>query len=594
MPGPIPKSFIDDLLARTDIVSIIEGSVQLRKSGGNHKGLCPFHEEKTPSFTVSQDKQFYHCFGCGANGTAITFLMEYRKMDFVSAVEELAGRIGLQVPREGGGAAARDQKLTELYELHELAVQFYRKQLKQHPDAHRAVEYLKRRGITGELAAKFELGYAPAGWDNLIKALGQSDPAQHRLAKAGLIIQRDQGGYYDRFRDRIMFPIRDQRGRVVGFGGRVLDDGTPKYLNSPETPIFHKGRELYGLYQARHAVKNLQRLYVVEGYMDVLALVQHGVNNAVATLGTAATTEHLETIFRVTPEIVFCFDGDEAGRRAAWRALEISMPVLRDGRRVFFMFMPEDQDPDDFIRQYGNTSFADIKRYVPLTDYLLRELTKDFDPEIREHKSKLIHDVTPYLRKLPQGALKLLLIEDIAGLAGVEKSTIAEQLMEHREKPADTKVVRPRGKADRTLLAQVIKMLLSQPKVALSVPDNNTLSELTLPGTEFLKELIQLIQKYPDITLARILEYWRGTKYEKRLSELAPITESPYERDDAVFHSEEFLASEFKDALAKLRELSRRQKVKELGRNLNPSELSEERKNALRNLNPAARAGSEK
>jgi len=596
MPGQIPKTFIDDLLTRTDIVDVIDGFVPLRKTGSNHKGLCPFHDEKTPSFTVSQEKQFYHCFGCGVNGSAITFLMEYRHLDFIAAVEELARRAGLEVPREGGTIPARDQKLTELYELQELVVQFYRKQLKQHSDAERAITYLKQRGITGELAAKFELGYAPAGWDNLIKALGQSDAAQKRLLKTGLIIQRDQGGFYDRFRDRIMFPIRDQRGRVIGFGGRVLDDGTPKYLNSPETPIFHKGRELYGFYQARHAGKNLQRLYVVEGYMDVLALVQHDVNNVAATLGTAATPDHLESVFRITPEIVFCFDGDEAGRKAAWRALEISLPLLRDGRRVFFMFMPDDKDPDDFIREHGKAGFEDLKKYVPLTDYLLQELTRDFDPGIREHKSKLIYEATPYLTKMPQGSLKQLLIDEIAGLTGLDKSIFDQQLMETKVRPQTRPVnaSRPQRKTERTLLAQVIKLLLIKPKIALTIPDYDDLADINLPGTDFLKDLIQLIQATPDITLARILETWRGTKYEKRLSELAPIAESPYEKDEVDIHSEEFLAIEFSDAIASLREWSRKERIKKKTSKVSSlNELTDEHKTELRNLNPKARIPSE-
>jgi len=588
MSGQIPKTFIDDLLARTDIVDVIDGFVNLKKSGSNYKGLCPFHEEKTPSFTVSQDKQFYHCFGCGANGSAISFLMDYNHMDFVAAVEDLATRAGLEVPREGGSTPARDQKLTELYELQELVIQFYRKQLKQHPDAERAVSYLKQRGITGELALKFELGYAPAGWDNLIRTMGQSDAAQKRLLNVGLIIQRDQGGYYDRFRDRIVFPIRDQRGRAIGFGGRVLDDGSPKYLNSPETPIFHKGRELYGLYQARHAGKNLDRLYIVEGYMDVLALVQHGISNVAATLGTAATSDHLESIFRVTAEIIFCFDGDDAGRRAAWRAMDISLPLLRDGRRIFFMFMPQGMDPDDYVRENGKQAFADIKHYIPLTDYLLEQLTRDFDPAIREHKSKLVHDASQYLRKLPRGSLRQLLIDEIAGMANLDKSIIDEQLIDIKENNP-VRTTRQQARTERTLLAQIVKLLLRKPDIALKLPDHEELTGINLPGTDFLQDLIRFIHDNPGITLARILEHWRGTKYGKRLSELAPKAESPYEKDEEIFHTDEYLETEFLDALQRLQELSRKQKLSEFKNISSPVDLSEEQKDRLRNLNPAAR-----
>lgn len=593
MAGLIPKKFIDDLLARTDIVDVIDGFVPLKKTGSNHKANCPFHDEKTPSFTVSQEKQFYHCFGCGANGTAIGFLMEYNHMDFISAVEDLASRAGLEVPREDGSSSNQNNELIELYELQELVVQFYRKQLKQHSNANQAVSYLKQRGLTGEVAAKFELGYAPRGWDNLINTLGQSDAAQKRLAKSGLIIQRDHGGFYDRFRERIIFPIRDQRGRAIGFGGRILDDGSPKYLNSPETPIFHKGRELYGLYQARHANKNMQRLYVVEGYMDVLALVQHDINNVAATLGTAATSDHLDKIFRVTSEIVFCFDGDDAGRKAAWRAMETSLPLLRDGRQVYFMFMPEAKDPDDYVRENGKESFEDLKNYVPLTDYLIRELTLNFNPDIKEHKSKLIHDVTPYLQKLPRGSLKQLMIDEISNLTNLDKSTIDEQLLENKEKPIHRNRPIPRPKTERTLLAQTIKLLLRKPEMAMKIPDSDNLSDINLPGTDFLKELIKLIHENPDITLARLLENWRGTKYEKRLSELAPIAKSQYEKDDEILHTDEYLETEFSDALSRLRELSRKTNISEFRNISSLNELSEEQKERLRNLNPNARIPTE-
>ena len=429
MSGRIPQHFIDDLLARTDIVDVIDGYVPLRKAGRNHQALCPFHDEKTPSFTVSQDKQFYHCFGCGANGTAITFLMEYSHLDFVAAVEELAARAGLEVPREGGDPGrARDDGLTELYELMELVVDFYRRQLREHPDAKRAVAYLKQRGITGEIAAEYELGYAPPGWDNLLRQLGQSEEAQQRLARIGMSIKRDGGGYYDRFRDRIMFPIRDQRGRAIAFGGRVLEEGTPKYLNSPETPIFHKGRELYGLYQARHQRKDLERLYVVEGYMDVLAMAQYGVVNTVATLGTAATKDHIEKLFRSTGRIVFCFDGDAAGRKAAWRALEEALPALREGRQAYFLFMPEGEDPDTYIRRNGREAMEDPAVAMPLSDYLINTLKADNDLATREGRSRLLDQALPYLSRMPPGTLRQMLLRDIAGLARTPLEDIEPRL----------------------------------------------------------------------------------------------------------------------------------------------------------------------
>ncbi|NIP82922.1 MAG: DNA primase, partial [Gemmatimonadetes bacterium] len=352
MAGRIPRQFIDDLLSRVDIVDVVDEYVPLKKGGKDHKACCPFHNEKTPSFTVSADKQFYHCFGCGAHGTAIGFLMEYAHMDFVEAVEDLAARAGLEVPREAG-SGQREESLQPIYDILARASAWYQKQLRQHPEAGSAKDYLKGRGLSGEIAAQFQLGFAPTGWDNLLGAIGATDAERALMARAGLLVDKGGGGFYDRFRGRVIFPILDRRGRTIGFGGRVLGDDTPKYLNSPESAIFHKGRELYGLYQARKAAGKPERLIVVEGYMDVVALAQHGIRNAVATLGTAATEAHLEQLFRVSQDVVFCFDGDEAGRRAAWRALETALPAMHDGRQAFFMFLPEGQDPDSLVRERG-------------------------------------------------------------------------------------------------------------------------------------------------------------------------------------------------------------------------------------------------
>ncbi|NNE38193.1 MAG: DNA primase, partial [Gammaproteobacteria bacterium] len=411
MPGRIPQSFIDDLLARTDIVDVIDNYVSLKKGGKNYLGLCPFHDEKTPSFTVSPDKQFYHCFGCGANGTAIGFLMEYNRMDFPEVVEDLASKAGLEVPREGGNLNSNDGT-SESYELMELIVKYFRDQLKEHTGSQQAVDYLKGRGISGEIAAKYELGYAPPGWDNLLKKFGGSRDSQTRLEKLGMVITRDSGGQYDRFRDRIMYPIRDYRGRVVGFGGRTLGDDTPKYLNSPETIIFHKGRELYGLFQARQKLKETNRIFVVEGYMDVIALAQFQITNAVATLGVAATSDHLHRIYRNVNQVVFCFDGDEAGRTAAWRAMEIALTFLREGNQAFFIFMPDGKDPDDFVREHGNEFFQDHDNFIPLSDYLFSNLTSKVDLKTREGRSQLIDLATPLIAKIPQGGFKQLITSD--------------------------------------------------------------------------------------------------------------------------------------------------------------------------------------
>ncbi|MFQ5661362.1 MAG: DNA primase [Gammaproteobacteria bacterium] len=589
MSGRIPQNFIDDLLARTDIVDLIDSFVPLRQAGRNHQALCPFHDEKTASFTVSREKQLYHCFGCGASGTAITFLMEYKGMEFVQVIEDLADRAGLEVPREGGHPG-KSSELTELYELLELVVQFYCRQLREHSQSRRAVDYLQQRGINGEVASKFELGFAPGGWDNLCNALGKSEAARSRLTKAGMILQRDNGGYYDRFRDRIMYPIRDQRGRAIGFGGRVLDDASPKYLNSPETPVFHKGRELYGLYQARQTNRQMQRLYLVEGYMDVLVLVEHGITNVAATLGTAATSDHLDRLFRNTPEIIFCFDGDEAGRKAVWRAMDTALPFLHDGHQAYFMFMPEGEDPDSFVRQHGKEGFENSASYLPLSDYLLRELTGDFNPAITEHKSRLLYKLTPYLKRLPGGSLRQLLLHKISRLTGSSTEEIGRLLTTDRKISSHNRAYRAPRQTERTLMAQIVKLLLRSPKLAFLITDMEDLARINLSGSGFLAALIKLIQETPDITCARIIEHWRGTKFEQRLSDLAPAAHARYEKDEEILHSDEYLESEFTGAMTRLREQLRKRQLIEFSGVSSPEMLTDEQKALLRNLNPDARS----
>ena len=433
MAGLIPQHFIDELLTRIDIVDIVDGYVALKKAGRDFKACCPFHDEKTPSFTVSQNKQFYHCFGCGAHGTAISFLMDYNGMDFIDAVEELASRAGVEIPREEGDFN-KTKDNAQLYELMELVVRHFCRQLREHPDAKRAVDYLKQRGLSGELAKEFELGFAPPGWDILLNALGTSDAAKQRLAQIGMTLEKVKGGYYDRFRDRIIFPIRDQRGRAIGFGARVFDDSLPKYLNSPETPIFHKGRELYGLFQARHQLKDMERIYIVEGYMDVLALAQYGIRNVVASLGTAVTENHLERLDRVCPQIIFCFDGDNAGQKAAWRAMEIALPLLKEGRQIHFMFMPDGEDPDTFVQKHGREKFEDASNYVPLSNYMIEKFKQETQLDTREGMGQLIDGIVPLVDKLPSGALRELLTKDIAKLADMDIDSL-KNLIEQKQTP---------------------------------------------------------------------------------------------------------------------------------------------------------------
>jgi DNA primase len=433
MAGLIPQSFIDDLLNRTDIVDVVSSRIQLKKTGKNYSACCPFHKEKTPSFTVSPDKQFYYCFGCGAGGNALGFVMDHDQLEFPQAIEELAKRAGMDVPREEGGRGRTPRQPVDspLYPLLEAAAEHYRQALKSHPQRKYAVDYLKGRGLTGEIARDFGLGFAPPGWDNLLKQLGGDVLQQKAMIDAGLLIENAENGRrYDRFRDRIMFPIRDSRGRVIAFGGRVLGDDKPKYLNSPETPVFHKGQELYGLFEARKHNRDLDEIMVVEGYMDVIALAQQGLRNAVATLGTATSEEHLKRLFRIVPSVLFCFDGDAAGRNAAWRALESTLPSLQDGRRARFLFLPEGEDPDTLVRAEGTDAFrARINQHAqPLADYFFQQLSEEADPRSLEGKAHLVTLAAPLIDKIPGNNLRALMrqrLSEITGLSGEALSQVA-------------------------------------------------------------------------------------------------------------------------------------------------------------------------
>lgn len=577
MAGRIPQAFIDDLLARADIVEVIDSHVPLRKAGRNHQALCPFHEEKTPSFTVSQDKQFYHCFGCGANGTAISFVMEFNGLGFVEAIEDLAGRYGLEIPREAGYQPASRQH-DELYELLEQAAQFYRTQLQGHKG--RAIDYLENRGISGTVIEDYDIGYAPPGWKRLLNVLGKSAEAGTRLTQVGLIKPGGKEGHYDFFRDRIMFPIRDQRGRVIAFGGRAVgqdaDRDTPKYLNSPETPLFHKGRELYGLYQARSKRKQPERLYIVEGYMDVVALAQYGVDNAVATLGTAATEHHLVKLYRATNQVVFCFDGDEAGKKAARRALDITVPQLKEGRQALFSFMPEGDDPDSFIRRQGAEQFLSTENYVPLSDFLLDSITSETGTTTRESRANFLDMILPYLDKMPRSGLHRLLLKDVASIAKIDIDSIDKLLQDYqRGGPARQKRYHtPVQKEKTNLVSKVISYILSKPQMVQSVENTAELSGIPVPGVDFLIDLIDLIHSNSGINCAGILERWRDSRYEQRLKEIVSASD--------LLREEPFdLELQFLDALDKLKAIKARQSIQEIARKP-PSQLSDEAKKQLR------------
>ncbi len=526
MVGRIPQSFIDEVLNRTDIVEVIDTRVPLKKAGREFKACCPFHDEKTPSFTVSQVKQFYHCFGCGANGTAISFLMDYEHMEFLEAIEELARRAGLEVPKETTGKQTQAPSTLPHYALLERVADYYQEQLRSHPQASQAIAYLKQRGLTGDVAARFNIGYAPPGWENLAAALNADNTVRKQLLELGLTVERDKGdGAYDRFRDRIQFPILDRRGRTIGFGGRVLDDSTPKYLNSSESPVFHKGQELYGLFEARRAVRKLERILVVEGYMDVVALAQFDINYAVATLGTATTHEHLERLFRTVPEVVFCFDGDRAGREAAWRALENTLPVLRDGREARFLFLPDGEDPDSLVRKIGKQALEQqIASATHLSEFFFERLSSRLDINSIDGRARLVTDAKPLLGKLPDSTFQQLMVEQLAALAQTTAEQIAGRLEIPLPETATTAApqTRPvRQSAGKSPVRQALELLLYQPSLAAEIQQPDFLQQCDVAGVPLLVEVLDLLQQHPGLSTGAVLEHWREREESRFLSKLA-------------------------------------------------------------------------
>ena len=536
MSGRIPQHFIDELVARADLVELIGSRVPLRKAGKEYKACCPFHDEKSPSFTVVPDKQFYHCFGCGAHGTAIGFLMEYDHLGFVEAVEELATRVGLDVPREED-VHARPRPVDDLYRVLQQATEYYVAELHKND---RAQRYLEQRGLAPDTLAAFGIGYAPSAWDALLGRFGADEADRRRLLAAGLVIEREQrahataaGGYYDRFRDRIMFPIRDTRGRPIGFGGRILEQGEPKYLNSPETELFHKGRELYGLYEARKATRSLTRLLVVEGYMDVVRLHQAGITYAVATLGTATTPEHLTRLFRVTNEIAFCFDGDRAGRAAAWRALENALGLVREGRQLRFLFLPEGEDPDSLVGKEGRQFFeARLEAALPLSQYLIRELEHRYDTTTLDGRAQLAEAARPLLARIPAGVYRELLISELGRVVGMPparlETLLATDAAAARTGPGAAR--EPRARPDpsrsasggrRNLVRQAIHLLVHFPGAADAVADPRSLTVVERPGVPLLIELLETFRDAGDATTGQLLERWRSRPDYPSLAKLA-------------------------------------------------------------------------
>ena len=581
MAGKIPQDFIDDLIARADIGEVVGRRVQLKKAGREFKACCPFHDEKSPSFTVSPGKGFYHCFGCGAHGTAIGFLMEYDHMSFVEAIESLAGSMGVDVPRDDSDRPA--QRYDELFELMESIQKHWQSQLREHSIA---TDYLKQRGIDGETARRFGIGFAPDGWSHVLDKFGRTPEAIERLLATGVIIRKDNGKNYDRFRERIMFPIRDQRGRCIGFGGRAIGDGEPKYLNSPETVLFHKGRELYGLFEARQALRHIDKLVVVEGYMDVVALARNGIDFATATLGTATTSDHLNRLFRITENVVFCFDGDRAGKKAAWRALENALPQIREGRQIRFVFLPDGQDPDSYVNEFGADAFVKaVDNGVALSDFLIGELSSQVDMDTVDGRARLAEMAKPLVNNIPAGVYRELLIDSLAAAVGLSSSKLGRMLGDansgkhfagNREATGNIGIAKSAPKSGQpSVVRRAITLLLNFPQAGDKL-DIEKLAGLSRPGIDLLQDLIETAQAEPHITTAGLLERWRHDPQGRHLGKLAAV-EMPDETD--------FDASlELADCLEQLALAGRRERIDFLieKQKLNP--LTDEEKSELRQI----------
>lgn len=520
MAGRIPRVFINDLIARTDIIDLIDVRVKLKKQGKNYHACCPFHNEKTPSFTVNGEKQFYHCFGCGAHGNALDFLMNYDKLDFVESVEELATMHNLEIPYEAGNGSSqieRHQRQT-LYQLMTGLNEFYQQSLKLQ-QADKARQYLSARGLSAEIIARFAIGYAPAGWDNILKRFGGDTENRQSLTDAGMLVTNDQGRCYDRFRERVMFPIRDKRGRVIGFGGRVLGDAQPKYLNSPETEIFHKGRQLYGLYEAQQSQQEPARLLVVEGYMDVVALAQYGISYAVASLGTATTADHIQLLFRATDNVICCYDGDRAGRDAAWRALETALPFMTDGRQLRFMFLPDGEDPDTLVRKEGKEAFeARIEQAQPLSTFLFNSLLPQVDLSTPDGTARLSTLALPLIGQVPGETLRIYLRQELGNKLGILDDNQLEKLL---PKNAESTFSRPVPQLKRTTMRILIGLLIQNPELAQRVPSLNGLDTQKLPGLELFIELVNTCLAQPGVTTGQLLEQYRGKNEAITLEKLS-------------------------------------------------------------------------
>lgn len=529
MAGLITAEFKERLLARIDIVDLVSARVELKKVGTQFKARCPFHTEKTPSFFVTPERQTYHCFGCGVHGNAIDFLIEYDRLDFREAIEELAHQAGLPLP-ESNQSPDQGPDLKPLYAMLERAALLFQQQLREHPDAARALDYLKRRGLSGEIAQRFSIGYAPPGWDFLLRSLGGSSTEQQQLLDVGLLAERD-GRRYDRFRDRILFPIHDRRGRVIGFGGRVLGDAEPKYLNSPETPVFHKGRELYGLYQMQQAQRRPSRVLVVEGYLDAIALAQFDIPYAVATLGTATTPEHIKRLLRVAPELVFCFDGDRAGRKAAWKALQTALPLASGNQPIRFLFLPDGEDPDTLVRKEGRNAFEQrLTAATLLSDYLFEHLSAEIDLASAEGRAKLDAEARGLIQTMPANTFRGLLEKRLIEQVGFGTRPRMQQRVS---------TAAGAGALVLTPIRLALALLLDQPSLAQHVVDQPAdWKDLDSSGVTLLCELVDKALADPHISSAALCEHWRDHQYGAilhRLSDSRLIAHIPAQGREAEF-----------------------------------------------------------
>ena len=549
----IPPEFIEELLARTDIVEIIEPRVSIKKSGRNYSGLCPFHQEKTPSFSVSQDKQFYYCFGCQATGSALKFLMEFDRLDFISAVEYLADKAGVAVPRDSRSGSTAAEKRKTLYSVLDQSANFFRQQLRKSDLRERAVSYLKGRGLSGEIAVAYGIGYAPPGWENLMQKLAVSNVYRQLLIDAGMLVDiPEESKTYDRFRDRIMFPIRDLRGRTIGFGGRILDDSKkPKYLNSPETAVFHKSLELYGLYEARRRERKLDQLIVVEGYMDVVALAQHDINHAVATLGTATSTQHIERMFRIVKTLVFCFDGDSAGKNAAWKALQSAIPIMEDGYTVKFLFLPDGEDPDSYIRRVGKTKFeSKVNQSLGFTQFLFEKLESELDMNSIEGKAALSKLAVPLVREMAEGVFKQLVIKELSERTGLEREKLIRTTgldritgADQTERTETSPAVMGKQLRFSKLVEYSLQLLIREPTLAKFLGDQTLLRLDGRPQSQILVDMVRWVKRVGEISTTLLLSHYQESSYFDYLKQLA-------EQD--LMLTEDQLKNEFLDTVNKI------------------------------------------